>query len=98
MEEEVTLIVEDVLAVVRGVYHSRHPMIVVKHGDDVAEQSGSVSDGVVIGVDELWTQSGKGFQRSIGSEIRELLGVAVIVFEMRPIGVYHNQLLGIIRS
>ena len=91
VQEQATAVVEDVLAVVGGVEHGRAAAVPSEHGYDVGQQLVGVGYGVVVGVDELCAQFFLRALYMVGLEACERLWVAVLVVEVRAVGVQYDE-------
>ena len=93
VEEALAIVVEDVLAVVGRVEHCRLRPTLAEHRDDAVQHEVGLTDGVVVGVDELRTVLRLSLRRRVGQELGVTLRIAVAVVEVRSVRMQHYQLL-----
>lgn len=91
VKEKTPRVIEDVLAVVARIDHSGCFSGCLKTVYDSCQQRISHEDGVVVGIQEGGSVSPGGFDRSVGSEACDRAGIAVIIVEMRSVGMEHDK-------
>lgn len=94
VQEAVALIVEDIFAVVGAVDHRCTSVDGPQCADYVGEHAVRIAYGVVVAVYEAFAVGTVGVERIVGREICVLGGITVFVEEVRPIGMEHEELLG----
>ena len=93
MEELLTAVVEDVLAMVGGVEQGRGSPGGIELTDETAEEAVGGTDAVVVGVQQLLTVGGPCLTGRIGPEHNIGGPIALTVVEMGTVHVEHDQLL-----
>ena len=82
MKEKAAAVVEYVFAVVGCVEYGSGNACILYFSDDLCQQAVGVSNGIVVGIEQLGAVGGFGLAGVIGAEVRHCLGVSLAVFEV----------------
>ena len=83
--------VEEILAVIGAVEHCRAGILALEKGDQVVENLVGIEDGVVVGVADKLGVSGAYGNIVVGKEYGHLAGIALVVAEVRAVGVEDEE-------
>ena len=93
MKKQSAAVVEDVFAVVRGIYHCRNGAAAVKLAYQERQKMVGVSYAVVVGIEQLLAVRRLGFACVVGCEHSLVRPVTLAVVKVRAVCMQHNQLL-----